>query len=205
MRQSRQRWTKATGTGLSAQHWWMQRLAEPIPSLLSSSSKCSSKTAAKMKNSRSSTLSISQAQRRQGKLEPLETDSKKVVLLTRVWLCSDSASVSLLTKRSASRKEPSFLIEILLWLESFRMLWEATQKLSWSAPSPLRPSTTRKLSAHWDTQIERKRSKTRPWSTRVLRKRWSESLGRRTKSSKRFSFRWLRAGRSTSKNLEFQI
>lgn len=114
LRWSTKRWRMVTTPDLSALPSWTRHLVGLIRSLLLISNKSISKMAAKLKNSRSSTLSIWRVLKKLDKPVLQVTDWKRVVLLTRVWQSLEHASVSWLTKPLEKKKSLSFHTETRL-------------------------------------------------------------------------------------------
>ena len=135
MRWLQQKQMRGTTTDPLALLSWTRLLVGHIPSSLSNSSKSRPTMVEKLKSSLSSISWIWQVLKRLDKQELKEPDSRKVVPLIKVWLCSELALVSWPIRQWERQKLKLYHTETPISLESYRMLWVVTLRPSWFAQS----------------------------------------------------------------------
>lgn len=129
MMPSKKKWRKEAGTGPSPPLKWMLLPVEHIRSFPLNSNKNKWLKEKKDRNSLSSILSIWQEVKKSEKLVPQVTDSKKLQVLTNLFLFSVWSSQLLPIKPWEKERTSLFLTETHVWLVFYKMHWVETPKL----------------------------------------------------------------------------
>lgn len=164
MRVSRRKWRKEVGIDRLLLLKWMLLLQEHILLFRLNSSKLLHKMERKEKNYQLFIWSIWQVVRKLVKLVLQVIVWKKQQVSTKVYLFWVWSFQLWLINPQVKTKTSLYPIEILASPVSYKMPWEVTVRLLWSAPSLQQLTTTMKLYQPWDMQIKLKRFKTKQWS-----------------------------------------